>query len=156
MKSLGLLLAVSLVALAAVIGYRSGREAERKAAWEPIADRMEDAGTALAGEFRARAGSSAGRAARGVQWICVSLDPQGLPLVVVVTDARPEGTEADQLLADIRDFLAQRHGADFARGHSDMLLTSEGEVVRDLPAATLDPHPRAAAADPRRIVPSSL
>ena len=157
MKSLGLLLAVSLLALAAVIGYRSGREAERRTMWEPISDRLEDVGSALAREFRSRAAAdSAGPAADEVQWICLSLDARGLPLLVVVTDSRPEEAEADRLLAGIRDFLARRHGADFAGGHGDLLLTSDGEVVRDLPTAALGARSDAAAAGPRTIVPSSL
>ncbi|MDT0343009.1 hypothetical protein [Streptomyces litchfieldiae] len=120
----GVFLAVSLIALAAVLGYRTGRE---EVPYESIAEVFEELGLPPADEFRALHEDD--EDAQRVQWIYPTIDAEGAPFFIVVTDGG-EVRDTAALCAGVAAYLAEHRGIDFSGGHTEMLFTPDGEMLR--------------------------
>lgn len=121
----GILIAVSLIALAAVLGYRTGRDQEQG---PTVASLMRERAQATAEEYRSvyRDDELAQKVAR----LHVTMDNSGAPyFIAVLSDGRDVDSEA--LCAQVTDFLSHQRGLDFSPGHTELVFTAEGEMLRN-------------------------
>ncbi|WP_165956149.1 hypothetical protein [Streptomyces hainanensis] len=126
----GVFLAVSLMALAAVLGYHHGHNNGPDVADGPVVDSLERQGDAVAAAFRAAHPDDP--AADLVRWALASTDAAGYPaLTVVVEDVEDEDDiDAASLCASVAAFLAAEYGVALGEGHTELLVTAGGSVLR--------------------------
>lgn len=121
----GVLIVVSLVALAAVLGYRTGRDQEQG---PTVASLMRERAQATAEEYRSQYPGD--DAAQKVARIHVTMDNSGAPyFITVLSDG--EDVDAESLCAQVTDFLSHQRGLDFSSGHTELVFTAEGEMLRN-------------------------
>ncbi|GAB2876171.1 hypothetical protein [Streptomyces mayteni] len=126
----GVFLAVSLMALAAVLGYQHGRGNGPDVADGPVVDSLERQGDAVAEVFRAA--NPDDPTADLVRWILASTDDAGYAAVTVVVEdmAEEDDLDAAALCASVAAFLAAEYGVAFGEGHTELLVTAGGSVLR--------------------------
>lgn len=128
---IGFVIAVSLIALAAVLGYRTGREEAEPSPFDTAVQALETRGAAQAAEFRAA--HEGDTQAQRVRRIHPTVDDEGLPYVVTVVSG--DGRDGKQVAAAdlceaVVGFLREERGIDFSRGHTELLYTDDGDMLR--------------------------
>lgn len=120
------LVAVSLVALAAVLGYRTGQDDQ--GGWlQELSGDLKERGTATAEAFRDRTSEAV---ARQVRWLHPSVDASGAPLFWVIVEGDAARAEVAELCARVVRFLTEERGVDFSGGHTEVVYTTRGEMLR--------------------------